>query len=105
MQLLSIGDTAARLGVAVGRLRRWHRQGRLLPAGRTTGGHRRYEREAARQTFGVDAAPAGKTVCYARVSSHDQAAQLKTQAGRLARHCRDAGFADVEVVIQGPKGP
>ena len=42
--------------------------------------------------------PTGKTVCDARVSSHDQAEQLKTQAPRLEKHCRDTGFTDAEVV-------
>nr|WP_246217593.1 MerR family DNA-binding transcriptional regulator [Paraburkholderia panacisoli] len=39
MRLLSTGETAAELGVAVGTLRRWHRQGLLMPLGRTVGGH------------------------------------------------------------------
>ena len=76
-QLLSIGEAAAALGVAVATLRRWHRQGRLLPALRTA---------------------AGKTICYARVSSHDQREQLQTQAARLEQHCHAAGIAHLEVV-------
>jgi putative resolvase len=42
--------------------------------------------------------PIGKIVCYARVSSHDQAEQLKTPAARLEKHCIEADFADIEVV-------
>nr|WP_236720918.1 MerR family DNA-binding transcriptional regulator [Paraburkholderia phytofirmans] len=42
MRLLSIGEAADRLGVAVGTLRRWRRPRRLAPAGRTVDGHRRY---------------------------------------------------------------
>ena len=76
-QLLSIGEAAAALGVAVGTLRRWHRQGRLLPALRTLGGHRRYASEAVRSSLGAQTPAAGKTICYARVSSHDQSAQLQ----------------------------
>jgi excisionase family DNA binding protein len=83
MRLLSIGEAADQLGVAVGTLRRWHRQGRLAPAGRTIGGHRRYLHDALRSSLGSSATPVGKTVCYASVSSHDQAEQLKTQAARL----------------------
>nr|WP_246217280.1 IS607 family transposase [Paraburkholderia panacisoli] len=98
MRHLSIGEAADQLGVAVGTLRRWHRQGRLAPAGRTVGGHRRYLHDALRSGLGATPAPVGKTVCYARVSSHDQAEQLKTQAARLGKHCVDAGFAGVEVV-------
>jgi len=96
--LLSIGEAAAALGVAVAALRRWHRQGRLLPALRTLGGHRRYASDAVQVATGAPTVTAGKTNCYARVSSHNQSAQLQTQAARLAQHCREAGFADVEAV-------
>ncbi|OUL90245.1 resolvase, partial [Paraburkholderia hospita] len=41
---------------------------------------------------------AGKTICYARVSSHDPAGQLDTQAARLQKHCVDAGSADIEII-------
>ncbi|EKS70222.1 MULTISPECIES: IS607 family transposase [unclassified Caballeronia] len=98
MQLLSIGKAAAHLGVAVGTLRRWHRRGQLAPAGRTPGGHRRYERGSILSSIGHTPESTGKTVCYARVSSHDQAEQLKTQAARLEQHCADAGFAEVGVI-------
>jgi putative resolvase len=98
MQLLSIGETAAELGVAVGTLRRWHRQGLLMPFGRTVGGYRRYRRDTVRATLGAEPAAAGKTVCYVCVSSHDQAPQLQTPAARLEKHCQDAGFTDIEIV-------
>ncbi|MFM0347816.1 helix-turn-helix domain-containing protein [Paraburkholderia sp. RL17-347-BIC-D] len=52
MRLLSIGEAAAELGVAVGALRRWHRQGLLMPFGRTADGHRRYQRDTVRATRG-----------------------------------------------------
>ncbi|SFU25896.1 MerR family regulatory protein [Paraburkholderia aspalathi] len=98
MRLLSIGEAADPLGVAVGTLRRWHRQGRLPSAGRTVDGHRRYLHDALRASLGTAPALAGKTVCDARVASHDQAEQLKTQAARLEKHYVEAGFADVGVV-------
>ena len=98
MQLLSIGKTAAELGVAVSTLRRWHRQGLLMPVGRTVDGHRRYQRDTVRATLGAEPAVTGKTVCYARGCSHDQAPQLQTQAARLEKHCLDAGFTDIEIV-------
>ena len=39
---------------------------------------------------------AGKTICYAKVSSRDQSAQLQTQAARLERHCHDVGFPNAK---------
>ena len=98
MRLLSIGETAAELGVAVGTLRRWHRLGLLMPACRTIGGHRRYQHDAVRTVAGAEPASTGKTICYARVSSHDQAEQLKTQALRLEKHCVESGFDGIEVI-------
>jgi putative resolvase len=86
------------LGVAVGTLRRWHRQGRLAPAGRTPGGHRRYEHESILSSIEHAPQSTGKTVCYARVSSHGLAEQLKTQAGRLEKYCANASFAEAAVI-------
>ena len=74
----SIGEAADHLGVAAGTLRHWHRQGRLAPLGRTFGGNRRYLHDTLRAGPGTAPAPTGKTVCYARVSAHDQAEQRKT---------------------------
>lgn len=39
-----------------------------------------------------------KTIAYARVSSHDQAEQLLTQAQRLERHCRSSTYENIEVI-------
>ena len=69
-----------------------------MPSGRTGGGHRRYQGDTVRATLGVEPTAAGKTVCYARVSSHDQAEQMKTHAARLERHCAEAGFTNVEII-------
>ncbi|TXC81119.1 IS607 family transposase [Paraburkholderia azotifigens] len=98
MRLLSIGETAAELGVAASTLRRWLRQGLLTPSCQTIGGHRRYQHDTVQTLAGTGPAATGKTVCYARVSSHDQAEQLKTQSARLERHCADAGIANIEVI-------
>ena len=40
--LLSIGELASAIRVAVVTLRRWDQAGRLVPCMRTVGGHRRY---------------------------------------------------------------
>jgi len=98
VRLCSIGELAELLGVAVITLRRWHKAGSLLPACRTEGGHRRYDLGKVQAHFGLDGAAERKTIAYARVSSHDQSAQLTTQAERLRRHCDTLGYARVEVI-------
>lgn len=94
--MYSMGELAALLGVAVVTLRRWHRDGKLEPDYRTPGGHRRYDLARVRRLFGLEA-PANQsklTVCYARVSSHDQKAHLQTQAQRLEQHCAAQGWTN-----------
>ncbi|MBK1696241.1 MerR family DNA-binding transcriptional regulator [Rhodovibrio salinarum] len=75
-------QSAAFLGVAVVILRRWERAGRLVPAWRTPGGHRRYTIDDL-SNFTGRAATERRTVGYARVSSHDQKDDLQRQAERL----------------------
>jgi len=92
MALVSIGEAAAMLGVAVVTLRRWHREGKLLPACRTIGRHRRYELEQPERLAKPTSAQEKLTVAYARVSSHDQKEQLQWQAQRLRQHCIAKGW-------------
>jgi len=98
MQLVSIGQLARMLGVAVITLRRWHAAGFLEPACRTAGGHRRYDVLAAQRQVGLAGDADRRTVVYARVSSHDQAEHLQTQALRLQRHCEAKGYTNVDVI-------
>ena len=44
---LSIGELARRLHVSVDTIRRWESDGKIAPAGRTHGGHRRYHPDTA----------------------------------------------------------
>lgn len=44
--LLSIGQLALRLGVCVGTIRRWCREGKLKETARTAGNHRRFAFDA-----------------------------------------------------------
>ena len=57
IKMATVADTAKFLGVSKSTLRRWEREGRLLPDERTT-------------------------IAYARVSSHDPKADLERQ-GRM----------------------
>ena len=85
------------LGTTPGQLRKWEANGELLPARKTQGGTRYY---AIADLFGRSAAacPAAAspeeplTVCYARVSSHDQKADLDRQQAALEAYCATKGW-------------
>lgn len=98
MSLCSIGELAVLLGVSVVTLRRWDKAGRLSPACRTVGGHRRYDVPAVQAQLGLVKPRAQKTLAYARVSSHDQKEQLQTQAKRLTHYCQAQGWHELEVI-------
>ena len=91
-KLVSIHEAAQFLGVTPTTLRRWEREGRLLPDERTRGGDRRYD--LARLTNEPDrvANHDRKTVAYARVSSHDQKDDLERQKQVLELYCARQGW-------------
>jgi predicted site-specific integrase-resolvase len=74
----TVSEYAQVVGVHSQTLRRWEREGRpgLVSPTRTLGNHRRY---AAPRSGRV-------TVGYARVSCHDQQADLPRQIQRLRQH-------------------
>ena len=96
-RLVKIGAAAKMLGTTPGQLRKWEANGELLPARKTQGGTRYY---AIADLFGRSAAasPAAAspeeplTVCYARVSSHDQEADLDRQQAALEAYCATKGW-------------
>lgn len=95
-RLISISEAAEILGVSTGTLRRWDREDKLMPVARTEGNHRRYDLSAILVKAGKASAQqtqtAGLTLCYARVSSHDQKKDLQTQADLLRSHCECQGW-------------
>ena len=98
MRYLSIGEAATYLGVAVSTLRRWERNGKLESTYRTIGGHRRYDFNILQKLCGQFVEKTKKVIAYARVSSHDQKADLEVQANRLEQYCQDQQFDNVEVI-------
>jgi excisionase family DNA binding protein len=79
--LVSIGKAAKILGVSEITLRRWDYEGKL-PSIKTEGGHSRYDISKLRPEMVhkyTALADNRKTVAYARVSSHDQKADLERQ--------------------------
>jgi putative resolvase len=87
-RFLKIGAAAELLGVSVETLRRWEATGELMPARKGPGGTRYY---AAADLLGLGDADA-PTICYARVSSHDQKADLDRQYGMLESYCAAKGW-------------
>ena len=87
-RLVKIGAAAQILGTTPGQLRKWEKTGELLPTRRTRGGTRYY---AVSDLSGItdETAP---TVCYARVSSHDQKADLDRQQAVLDAYCAAKGW-------------
>ena len=90
-KIVSISTAAKALGVSTSTLRRWEASGRLVPA-RTEGNQRRYDLAALRPGFHHCAPARRQTIAYARVSSHDQKADLERQKQVLELYCASQGW-------------
>jgi len=90
-KLVRISEAAALLGVTAVTLRRWEASGELMPARKTASGMRFYSVSDLLNLGSVDA----PTVCYARVSSHDQKADLDRQQVMLETYCAAKGWKSV----------
>lgn len=92
-RLLSIGEAAKALGVAVSTLRRWEAEGRLKPEERTAGGQRRYDIQKLKpELVRSISKDSRKTIAYARVSSRDQQEDLMRQSQLLEMYCASQGW-------------
>ncbi|TCT23068.1 IS607 family transposase [Thiobaca trueperi] len=91
-KLVSIQEAADFLGVAAQTLRRWEREGKLIPDERTAGGRRRYDLARLRPEHFHTPETARRTIAYARVSSHDQKADLERQKQVLELYCARQGW-------------
>ena len=87
-RLVKIGEAARLLGTDHSTLRKWESTGELLPARKTRGGTRYYD-VAELMSFTNEAAP---TLCYCRVSSHDQRDDLDRQQELLEAYCAAKGW-------------
>lgn len=88
MGLVKIGKAAETLGVSVQTLHKWEATGELVPDRKSAGGTRYYDL-AKLLKLGDEDAP---TIGYARVSSHDQKADLVRQAEILEAFCAAKGW-------------
>ena len=92
-KLVPIQEAAEALGVSAQTLRRWEREGKLLPDERTAGGRRRYDLARLQpEMFRSEAKARRRTVAYARVSSHDQKDDLERQKQVLELYCAQQGW-------------
>ena len=87
-KLVKIGEAAKLLGTSPDTLRKWEATGELLPKRKSQSGTRYYD-VAELQNLGDADAP---TVCYARVSSHDQKEDLERQQDMLEAYCAAKGW-------------
>lgn len=88
---VAIGEAAKALGVTPITLRRWEASGKLVPE-RTPGGTRRYDMSILKPELFLTEPKGRKTVAYARVSSHDQKADLERQKQVLEMYCASQGW-------------
>ena len=92
-KIVPILQAAEALGVSVQTLRRWEREGKLVPDERTAGGRRRYDLARLKpELFHASEQAQRKTVAYARVSSHDQKDDLERQKQVLEIYCARQGW-------------
>ncbi len=80
-RLITIGELADLKAVSVDTIRRWEREGKIKSV-RTDGGHRRYKLSDFQEI------KSGRTIAYARVSSHDQKSDLDRQDTVLSAYCQ-----------------
>lgn len=89
-RFIKIGEAARVLGVSVQTLRRWEKDGSLLPERISEGKTRYYSLD---KLLGFSKKETDLTIGYARVSSHDQKKDLKTQADALSAYCVKHGWS------------
>ena len=88
---INIGKAAELLGVRQETLRRWEAAGKIQVE-RTPKGHRRYD-AAKLQGLHPRSIQGKKTIAYARVSSHEQKADLTRQVAILESFCASHGWS------------
>lgn len=90
--MVSIKEAAAFLGVSSQTLRRWEREGKILPAERTPGGMRRYNLALLRPEKFHALDIKRKTIAYIRTSSFERKDDMKHQKRQIELYCAHQGW-------------
>jgi excisionase family DNA binding protein len=89
--IVRIGEAAKAFGVSAETVHRWEISGKIR-CERTPGGQRRYDLSALLPDKFRSDSPTRRTVADARVSSHDQSADLERQKQVLELYCAKQGW-------------
>ena len=95
---ISIKEASLLIGVTTTTLRRWEVDKKLKPHHRTLGNHRRYVLNGILEIVNPESSTepvVKKTVCYARVSSHDQKNDLTRQIQVLEKYTGEHNITNV----------
>ena len=100
-KFISIKEASELVGVTTTTLRRWEQNGLFCANHRTFGNHRRYELESVLKLINKNNDEENivkKTICYSRVSTHDQKEDLTRQAKVLEIYSKEHDLQNVEYI-------
>jgi predicted site-specific integrase-resolvase len=95
---ISISEVGAILGVTTTTLRRWESNGNLVANYRTFGNHRRYCLNDILELTNQKKEVIKKTICYSRVSTHEQKPDLERQTNVLEKYSTDNQLINTEYI-------
>jgi len=95
---ISIQEASTILGVTTTTLRRWDKSETLKSDYRTIGNHRRYKLSKILELINPKTNEDKITLCYSRVSSHDQKEDLKRQSAKLLEYCNKENLKNIELI-------
>lgn len=96
---INIKEASIIVGVTTTTLRRWEKSRLFIPNHRTLGNHRRYDLITVLKLVNKpDTEPVKKTICYSRVSSHDQKEDLVRQTRVLELYSIKHNLTNVEYI-------
>ena len=89
--MLTIKEASEFLGVSIPTMRRWEQEGKITSY-RTTGKHRRYDKNDLIRFKSKEDDSFKITIAYCRVSSSDQKQDLQRQIDNVSNYCIAKGY-------------